>query len=57
MEKNNEHTEDTLEIKIVCDNRDKDTINAAIAALKKQIKRFGDESCTIEDYNYVIEIS
>ncbi len=57
MEKNNEHTEDTLEIKIVCDNRDKDTINAAIAALKKQIKRFGDESCTIEDYNYVIEIN
>lgn len=48
---------DTLEIKIVCDNRDKDTINAAIDALKDRIKRLGDKRGTIEDYNYVIEIS
>ena len=49
--------EETFEIRIVCDNRDIDTINSAIEALKDRIERMGDTCGTIEDCDYVIEIN
>ena len=49
--------EEQLEIRIVCDNRNPDTINGAIEALKDRIERMGDTYGTVEGSDYVIEIS
>ena len=49
--------EEQLEIRIVCDNHDPDTINGAIEALKDRIERMGDTCGTLEGNDYVIEIN
>jgi cell division protein ZapA (FtsZ GTPase activity inhibitor) len=46
-----------IEIRIVCDNDDPDTINDAIDALKDRIERMGSTCGTVEGDNYVIEIN
>ena len=46
-----------IEIKIVCDNNDTDTINKAIDALKDRIERLGSTCGTVEAYDYVITIN
>lgn len=48
---------ETLEIRIVCNNREQDTINAAIDALKDRIERLGSTCGTVEANDYVIEIN
>lgn len=46
-----------IEIRIVCDNNDLDTINDAIDALKDRIERMGNTYGTVEGDDYVIEIN
>ena len=45
-----------IEIRIVCDNRDTETILYAIEALKDRIERMGDTCGCVEGDDYVIEI-
>lgn len=46
-----------IEIRIVCDNNDTETINNAIDALKDRIERMGSTCGTVEGDDYVIEIN
>lgn len=46
-----------IEIRIVCDNNDLDTINYAIDVLKDRIERMGNTHGTVEGNDYVIEIN
>jgi len=49
--------DEQIEIKIVCDNRDTETINYAIDVLKDRIERMGATYGTVEGDDYVIEIN
>lgn len=49
--------DEKIEIRIVCDNRDTETINYAIDVLKDRIERMGATYGTVEGDDYVIEIN
>lgn len=47
--------ENKVEIRIVLDNDDPDTINAAIEAIKDRVNRMGCTSGCVEGDNYTVD--
>lgn len=49
--------EDKIEIRIVLDNDDPDTLNDAIEAIKDRVNRMGYTCGCVEGYNYMVDFN